>query len=152
VPLQTFSDQLEAGEKIRSSNHLGPAQGELAWLVGQLPDRERLLFELTVFNPQSHRVVASAVGLPLGSISRHRRRMMQRFRQPIAKALFCAGSQLDPPMRSLAVEHAVKGTPIRRIARDTGMSYGLVRQKIAFIKGWAKAQLNQERAAMSKQE
>ena len=135
----TNSDILE---RLRAVAPRRPAAEELPTvLLGRrklLGDEEKLLLELSLQRRMSHRQIGRVLDLPFGTVSRRLRRIRAKLSDPMAAALADPGCRLGASYREMAVDHFFRGVASRTLAARLGLSPGIVRQRLQYVRGWVK--------------
>lgn len=103
-----------------------------------LPEADRVLLELVDRKGLTQAEVAVLLGRSPGWVSRRRRRLVGRLRDPMVAALVEApeAEGLDVSHREIGIKHFLLGRSARQLAEERGVPATQVRGVLEFLRGW----------------
>lgn len=106
-----------------------------AWTY--LRESDRTILEM-IEKGLSHRLIAQAVGLNAGTVSRRISLVKTRLQSPMAKLALDPTSPLPTTHRESALLHAVTGMSLREVARTRRVPLSAVTDHIRYAQGVAR--------------
>src|SRR5690349_5630865 len=101
-----------------------------------LEPADRKLLELTVKGKLTRREAGMLVGMSCGTVTRRVRRLIERLNDPLIVALVERGQLLPELHREVGLMHFLRGTPLKRVARDLGLSMHAARGMVQYVRLW----------------
>lgn len=103
-----------------------------------LSEQDRTLLQL-VQSGASRRLIASAIGMSAGNVSRRVRGIRARLMSHAAQQLLEPTCPVPDEVREVAGDHLIGGKPIREIARDRQLPLYLITRHIDYARGMIRA-------------
>ena len=104
-----------------------------------LEDQDRKMLEFTVQGTMTRRQAAMLLGLSHGTVTRRIHRLMRRLHDPVVVALVEGGKLLPELHQEVGLAYFLRAWPIRRIAREYGLTVYEVKRMITYVRGWHEA-------------
>lgn len=133
-----------------SSRPTEPGNEALIERAKALGPRDQILLELSLRNGLSTRQIARVLELPAGSVSRRKRLLCARLRDPLVVALLDPACPLSEEHRQIAIEHFAQCRTIRELSRHRQIPRAQVCALLHFVRGWFRAIHPNSRRAKSR--
>lgn len=108
-------------------------------VIELLPQGERELLSVWAGGQVSNRALAAVMGCHGGTIVRRLRRLRERLRHPVSRAVAMRGRELSDTRRQVAIRVFVHGERASRVARQFELTRGEMSRMLGEIRGWADA-------------
>lgn len=100
---------------------------------------ERELLSVWAGGQVSNRALAAVMGCHPGTMVRRIRRLRERLRHPVSRAVAIRGRELSNTRRQVAIRVFVYGEPTGHVARQLELTRGEMSRMLGEIRGWADA-------------
>lgn len=135
---QLLESHDKGSERARAPSRLDAIQ-QRAWKW--LGATDRAVLELSLHGtPQ--RVIAGAVGLSPGSVSRRLAGIQSRLRDPLTRLLLDPACPVNEDARQVVLLHQLTGLSTRRIAYVMGIPHTLVQSHLSYARGLVRGLAN----------
>lgn len=124
------SSEIGDGEQVRSIRRQPLDRAAAEWLS----DTDRAIYELAD-QGVALRVIARAVSLNHGTVSRRLAHVRRRLRSPVVRALLSGRCPVPEASRKITLLHLLAGRSVRQIARTLNTSEATVREHVRYTCG-----------------